>query len=55
VRGPGKEILARLNDNLQAELQISITETMLADHLSVATMDPELVGVMERINVFCED
>lgn len=54
-RGPGKEILARLNDFLQSRLQISITETMLADQLSRQTTDPMLLGLLERLDAFCAD
>jgi len=53
--GPGKEILARMNDVFQTQLQISLTETMLADQLSRQTTDPILLGILERLDSFCED
>jgi hypothetical protein len=54
-KGPGKEIIARLNDVLQEELHVSVTETAIVEQLSSSLVDSELLGVLERANLFCED
>jgi hypothetical protein len=55
VRAPGKEALARLNDHSRETFQVSITEAMLVEQLSPTTADLELLGVLDSLNLFCED
>ena len=50
---PGKEVLARLNDFLQSNLSISITEAQIIDGLTRATLDGGLTSVLKRLDEFC--
>jgi AAA domain, putative AbiEii toxin, Type IV TA system len=52
---PGKEVLGRLNEVLQDELRISVTEVAIVEQLSTSSTDPELLGILDRLNVFCDD
>jgi hypothetical protein len=52
---PGKEVLARLNDTLQSQLKVSVTEAMLIDSLQVTELDSELREVLRQLNDFCDD
>ncbi len=55
ARGPGKDILSRFNDFLQQNLKVSLTEPMLVEQLTESTVDPSLLGLLERLNLFCAD
>jgi hypothetical protein len=55
ARGPGKDIFSRLNNFLLSELKISITEPMVVSELTLSNVDPFLLGLLQRLNVFCAD
>jgi hypothetical protein len=51
---PGKEVLARLNDRLQNQLQVSITETQIIEGISRSTLDGGLASFLKRLDAFCD-
>jgi hypothetical protein len=52
---PGKEALARLNDILQSEFGISLTETMIVEQLSQDLLDPEFSELLKSLDQFCTE
>ena len=50
---PGKETFARLNDILQLQYKISLTETKLIDQITLRSIDPEFLKVLKKLDQFC--
>jgi len=55
TRVPGKEVLARINDTLQSQFKVAVTEAMLIDSLQVAELDVDLQRVLQQLNNFCNE
>jgi hypothetical protein len=49
---PGKELFARLNELLQSNYKISLTETKLIDQISARLIDSEFLKILERLDEF---
>jgi hypothetical protein len=49
---PGKELFARLNELLQSNYKISLTETKLIDQISTRLIDSEFLKILERLDEF---
>lgn len=52
---PGKDVLGKLNEILQKELKVSVTETMVVEHLSKPLLDPSIVDALETLEAFCSN
>ena len=50
---PGKAVIGKVNEIIQGELKISMTEAMIVEQISRATLDPDFVQVLERLESFC--
>jgi hypothetical protein len=49
---PGKELFSRLNEKLQEELKISLTETNLVSHLDQADISPFFLKLLKDLDNF---
>ncbi|WP_081505949.1 ATP-dependent nuclease [Azospirillum lipoferum] len=50
---PGKEMLSRINEKIQSQLQVSLTESMIIDAINVDEIDPDFLRILQRLDAFC--
>ncbi len=52
---PGKEVLSRLNEILQRDLSISLTNAAIAEQLNGSTIDASLLDILRELDQFCSN
>jgi hypothetical protein len=50
---PGKEVLSRLNEILQRQVTISLTDAMIVEHLSRDVVDESFLQALQELESFC--
>lgn len=50
---PGKETISRINEKMQSEFQVSVTESMIIDAINADDIDVDFLRMLRRLECFC--